>query len=192
MCFHWYENSCKYDIINVLHMLTRDVLKWYQWPNCILSNNKKDFQSRGNRPPSKSIKRGSVQVQVIRFEHVQEMRESLYGEIPHGVNRDLGPGMGVPKRKSPGSGHMGISLSADRHDRKHYLSTTSLAGSNFIHQQESIPVGCVPSTCTDHLCFTTRCQYPWGKGVLKWISLNGSPLMATRCHYRAGTGTGGP
>ena len=36
----------------------------------------------------------------------------------------------------------------------------------------------------DHTLTTTRCQH-W-RGVLKWTSLNRSPVMATRCHQQEG------
>ena len=37
---------------------------------------------------------------------------------------------------------------------------------------------------TIHALVATRCQHWWVGWVLKWTSLNRSPVMATRCHWQ--------
>ena len=56
-----------------------------------------------------------------------------------------------------------------------------------LKKQEGIPVGCVLSACADHTCLHLNLPPDvTSRGVLKWKSLNGSPVLTTRYHYQQG------
>ena len=53
-----------------------------------------------------------------------------------------------------------------------------------LFKQEGIPVGCVQSASANCISFNNhQMSALMGKGVLKWTSLNRSPVLVTRCHY---------
>ena len=61
-----------------------------------------------------------------------------------------------------------------------------------LFKQESIPVGCVPPACPNCISFNSyQMSVLMGKGVLKWTSLNRSPVLVTRCHYHRARADGG-